>query len=371
MASRLQRFWPILKAVLTVAILAAVGWQFVRILRAPELQGTDLSRTPTEILWDHIRHARPGWLVAAGVIYLLGLGFPAFYWTRLQRHFGQMLPGTAVVRAYYVSHLGKYLPGKAWALVLRATLLHGTGARLGLAGLAAFYEVLATMTGGVLFAALLFLLLMPAGSAAPDWATLRSLVRLQAEDTSSLDRKVLVLLALCLAVPLGVPILPPIFNRLLSRIAPRFRQGDAPPLPRFRFAYLGEGLALSCGTWLLFGASMGAVFQALLSRPPDWTLVLWGRYTAFFAVGYVASFLIFVVPGSLGVREYFLTLFLVPEVTGLEGGDAAQARVTVVAAVLVLRLIWTLAELLAAAVLYWLPGARILVRAPRTGGEAE
>src|SRR5262249_49956549 len=119
MAQR-RRWWRVAKAVLTLAILAGVGWQFVRILQAPELQGIEGSRSPAQILWGHVRDARLGWLFASAGFYLLGLGFPALFWARLQRHLGQQLPGPLVVsRAYYVSHLGKYLPGKAWALVLR------------------------------------------------------------------------------------------------------------------------------------------------------------------------------------------------------------------------------------------------------------
>ena len=58
--------WRGLKWMLTLAILAGVGWQFVRILGAPELD-----------IWDQVRHARLGWLLASGGLYVLGLGFPA------------------------------------------------------------------------------------------------------------------------------------------------------------------------------------------------------------------------------------------------------------------------------------------------------
>jgi len=106
---------------------------------------------------------------------------------------------------------------------------------------------------------------------------------------------------------------------------------------------------------LLLGASMMAVFHAVLPQPPAWSLVGWGREAAFFAVGYVASFLIFVVPGSFGVREYSLTLFLVPEIVATTSLAGAEARATVAISVLILRLIWTLAEVLISAALYWLP----------------
>ena len=100
---------------------------------------------------------------------------------------------------------------------------------------------------------------------------------------------------------------------------------------------------------------MIAVFQAVLAQQPEWTLSLWARHTAFFAVGYVASFLIFFVSASIGVREYFLVLFLVPEMIGAAGLDRAEARAEVVISVVILRLVWTLAELLIAGALYWAP----------------
>ena len=44
------------------------------------------------------------------------------FWYRLLRQLGQRPTALAAVRAYYIGHLGKYLPGKACALLLRATL---------------------------------------------------------------------------------------------------------------------------------------------------------------------------------------------------------------------------------------------------------
>jgi uncharacterized membrane protein YbhN (UPF0104 family) len=340
-----RHWWLVLKWALTLAILAGVAWQFVKILGAPELG-----------VWEQVRGARLGWLIASGGLYLLGLGFPALYWSRLQSHLGQQLPSALTLcRAYYVSHLGKYVPGKAWALVLRATFIGGSRRAMAVAGMAAFYEVLTSMTGGVLFAAILVSLLVPTHGTLPSWASIHELSTLRLGDSEPLDGSLLIVLALLLSLPVGLPILPPIFNRLVNRTTSNFRQPDAPPLPRVRAVHLMEGLALSCGTWLLLGASMTAVFHSVLPQPPEWTLFLWGRQTAFFAIGYVASFLIFVVPGSIGVREYFLALLLVPELVTGTGLERAQARAAVVVSVLILRLVSMIAELLMAGMLYWIP----------------
>ena len=58
---------------------------------------------------------------------------------------------------------------------------------------------------------------------------------------------------------------------------------------------------------------------------------------------------------SVGVREYALTLFLIPEIVATTELPGAEARLAVVVSVLILRLIWTLSELLISAALYWLP----------------
>src|SRR5262249_57797160 len=91
---------------------------------------------------------------------------------------GPVPPWGMTLRAYYVGHLGKYLPGKAWALLLRADLVRPGGVRPGLAGLTAFYEVLTTMAAGALVAAVLFACLGADAGPGLDLEALRGLARL-------------------------------------------------------------------------------------------------------------------------------------------------------------------------------------------------
>jgi uncharacterized membrane protein YbhN (UPF0104 family) len=82
---------------------------------------------------------------------------------------------------------------------------------------------------------------------------------------------------------------------------------------------------------------------------------LWGRCTAYVGLAYVAGFLAIVTPGGLGVREVLLQSALAHELSAGLGDDAAPLAVLIV---LVLRLLWTVMEVMMAAVMYGLPVTR-------------
>jgi uncharacterized membrane protein YbhN (UPF0104 family) len=317
-ARRWRWVWPACKILLGVAIVAAVGRQFYF-----DLQGLDLSRLTVT----------PGWLVLSGVLYLLALGTSAVFWYRLLRVFDQRPPFFQALRAYYLGLLGKYLPGKAWALLMRGSLVQGPNTLLGVAIITAFYEVFTTMAAGAFLAAVFF-----------------SLDKPDATDLAVHP----VILAFLLVALLGVPLLPWIFNRLVERLARRFQDVDSFRLPRLRATTLIEGLAITGCGWVFFGLSLWSAFQALLPGPHLLTAAVLGRYVAIMSLAYVAGFLVLVVPSGVGVREYVLLKYLAPELA--RSGIAAAPEV-VALGVLLLRLVWTSAEVIAAGVVYWFRSA--------------
>jgi hypothetical protein len=337
----LRKCWPALKALFTVAILGFVGRQF-----AHDLSRVDISD----------RSVGVGWLILSGVLYLAGLGMSAYFWIRLLRLLGQEPRPLQAVRAYYLGHLGKYLPGKAWALFLRAALARSEKVRGAVAGLTAFYEVLTTMASGVLVAAILFGVMGLEASDPPDWSALRWLLRMQEPGTTGLDPRLLALLSLALAAVVGLPIIPWVFNGYARRISVPLQEATDQPIPRLGVAALLQGLVLTAGGWFLLGASLWAVIQGLAGGTQPLTWPCWGNYTAILSLAYVVGFAVLLVPNGLGVREFFLTVLLVPGLVQPFHLTEEQARATAVLAVLVLRLVWTAAELVLAAVIYWLPG---------------
>jgi uncharacterized membrane protein YbhN (UPF0104 family) len=334
------------KALVAVAIVFAIGRQFVRDLQRPELSD----------LWGH--PVGVGWLVLSGVLYIAALTCWALVWYRLMLGLGQQPALPTTLRAYFLGQTGKYLPGKAWSLVMRATLVAGPRTRPSVAGVTSFYEVLVDMSGGVLLAAVLFLLLAPDNPAALNWNAFRQLFRLEAPDTSLIDRKVLILLAMVLLAPIGALAWPPVFNRVAERFTKPFRDRDAAPLPPIRVRMLLQGLAIAACSWCLFGTSLWVMLQGVAPRPPSPDYL--GLYIAFMGVAYVAGFIILLVPSGLGVREFFLMLFLTTPSAGLlESQSPQEARAVAVLTVLLLRLIWTTGEVIVVGIVYWLPSRSV------------
>jgi glycosyltransferase 2 family protein len=356
MRPSLRRWWPVVKALLCLAILTLIGRQFVADLRRPEL-------------W--MRPVHPGWLLASGFLYLVGIGFSAVFWGRLMAYLGPMPSTVGVARAYYLGHLGKYVPGKAWALLLRAWLARDAGAAPGVAGLTAFYEVLTTMCSGVLLAAVFFSLFGTGGDDVAPSATASALLNLlwpRTPESEVIGRWTAAMLSLLLAGLIGVWLLPALFNRLAHRLSLPFRARDS-ILPRLRISYLVEGLALTAIGWLCLGASLGAGLRGVTGEVLEPSPVLLARLTATIGLAYVAGFVVLVAPGGIGVREFFLMLLLVPELTASGKLTPEAARGLVVLTVLVLRLVWTLSELAVAAGLYFTPSlgaCRDLGRGPGT-----
>jgi uncharacterized membrane protein YbhN (UPF0104 family) len=318
MNARLRRWWPVVKVVLAVAILALVGVRFARDLDHPGVRDLAL---------------RPVWLVLAALLYLAALAFSAWYWYWLLWRFGEKPGLLRAVRAYYVGHLGKYIPGKALALVIRGSLIQSAEVKFGVAIITAFYEVLTTMASGALVAALLFTL-WPPRFGGLDWDP--------------------VFLGLLLVVAAGIPLLPGVFNRLVRGLARRFQHVESFRLPQLRMGTLLLGLAVTAVGWLLAGLSVWALLQALCPQPQDLDLVRLARFTAATSLSYVAGFMALVVPGGVGVREYILLQFLPQE---LAEAGITPAEPLAAVAILVLRLVWTAAEVGAAVALYCWPGA--------------
>jgi uncharacterized membrane protein YbhN (UPF0104 family) len=323
-----------LKLALGLAMVAIIGVHFAEDL---------LDRR----LWE--RSLRPAWIVAAGLLYLAGTTFSALTWRRLLILCGYQPRLYTTIRSFFLGQLGRYLPGKAWAMFLRAELVSADGVPAGTGAVTAFYEVFITMTGAVLPAAILFAVYAPGTGYQPHGQILNDLVRLRLPAEVEPGRRASVLLALGLLAFVGTVALPPVFTRLAHRVAGTF--GFTNGLPVFGWKQLTEGLLLTCTGWLILGASLAAALFAVVGTAIPWSPVTIGRVIAILGVSYVAGFVIVFAPSGLGVREYFLALFL-SALLAERGLPPQDSRALAILTALVLRVAWTGAEIALAVVLW-------------------
>ena len=119
----------------------------------------DLASEPT-------MHFEPGWLVGSGLLYLVGLLACGRFFELILRSSPtpvNLLPGAA---SLFVSHLGKYVPGKAMVVIVRAGMVVPFGAGAATAAIATFYETLVMMASGGLIAAAGFAIATGSGASA-------------------------------------------------------------------------------------------------------------------------------------------------------------------------------------------------------------
>ena len=67
------------------------------------------------------------WIALGGVVYVLGMLPASQAWLQTLYAFRQKVPYWLGMQAYFLGHLGKYIPGKAMVIVLRVSKLREIG----------------------------------------------------------------------------------------------------------------------------------------------------------------------------------------------------------------------------------------------------
>src|SRR5207237_7056069 len=90
----------------------------------------------------------PGWLLVGGLVVWLMYALLIVAWRTMLAGWGQRLDGWTAARIWTVSSLGKYLPGKVWAVAGMAVMAQQAGvAAWAATGSAVVLQVLAIGTG--------------------------------------------------------------------------------------------------------------------------------------------------------------------------------------------------------------------------------
>jgi hypothetical protein len=237
--------------------------------------------------WDDLRsqtvhlEPRPGYLLASVLVVWIMYALLIWAWRMMLASWGQELNGWTAARIWTVSSLGKYVPGKVWAIAGMAVMAQQAGiAAWAATSSAVVLQALAIGTGAAIVG-------------------VTSAVALEAAHPGA--RLALGMLVVASAVGILLVLWPPAVHRLLrlgrvpaeAAMAPK-GEGVLAGIVANAIAWLGYGLAL----WLLArGLLPGARLGLSLS-------------VAVFTASYLAGFLALLAPGGLGVRESLFILML-------------------------------------------------------------
>ncbi len=265
--------------------MGSSGWRVVRAVAGVLVVALAIRALAGQ--WSEIRAQGIAWqldwawiaasLLLTWAMYLLLV----WGWRALIVAWGQQLPYRTGVRIWLLASLGKYVPGKVWALVGMGVLAQRAGVNGGVAvGSSVVMQLLALATGGAV--AVGFLGATVLDDVLPGGAT-----------------AAYALAALCLAGSLVV-ISPAAMHWIGARTGQPGSVRAIRPVQLLiagtpnLIAWLGYGLAL---VWLLRGTLGGVELD-------------WFRATGAFTASYLAGYLFLLTPGGLGVREGILVLLL-------------------------------------------------------------
>lgn len=308
-----------------------------------------------EFAWSEVHYA---WLLGTGLCYLLGT-LPAWWlWHRVLWAMGQQPRAWTSFRAYTIGHLGKYVPGKAMVVVLRAALVMGPQVDKAIAAAAVFVETLTVIAVSAMLAGILLI-----------WHSLSGTAAHQIELPGGRHPHFLLFLASGLVVCTGIPSLPPVFRRVIlllrvDRASPQI----APALQQLKLPLMASGWITNAAGCFLYGLSLWCTLRALpagmitsstdslaqiqqvaeTSRAVAADTLSWQALpqilpmiTAGLVLAVVAGF-VSLIPGGAGVREMVMIAVLAPQF-----GELAA-----VLSALLLRLVWLLTELFICPILY-------------------
>ena len=230
--------------------------------------------------WDAIRSEpiawtfAPHWVLTSLALVLVVYALLAESWRRMLAGWGPSLRFSEAARIWVISSLGKYLPGKVWAVAGMAMLAERRGIPPAPATASAILLQIASIGTGALVVGM------------------TGVAVLEARQPGS--RLAIGLLLLASGAALAAVLWPPFARRLLARFRSAPDQRVTP-----RFGAVAFGIAANLVAWLGYGIALWLLARALL---PTAELPL-GDAIGGFAGSYIAGLLFLLAPGGLGVRE--------------------------------------------------------------------
>jgi hypothetical protein len=218
------------------------------------------------------------WIAAATVIVLLTYLLLIDTWRRLLAGWGGYLPFGTASRIWFVSNLGKYLPGKVWSIAAMSVMAREQAVSpVAAAGSSILIQLITVATG---IALALFM-----GVRAIDQPVIAIVVGV-------------ILGAAIASLPVTLPRLARAASALTGRVI------EVPPLAT---SVLLLTVARSLLSWLAYGIAFQFFVRGVLGSAAGAT----SSYIAVYAASYILGFLALFAPGGVIVRESALVAGMV------------------------------------------------------------
>lgn len=242
------------------------------------------------------------WIGAATVVVLLTFALLIEGWRRVMGAWDSHLPFGQAARIWFLSSLGKYVPGNIWSLTAMGVMARGRGiSALAAAGSSIIMQAVSLVTGAAI--------VMITGAQLLGQPVLVGI-------------SVLILIGVLLSAP---RFLPPVTVWIGSIIG---KEVAPPSVPATSIWTAAIASALS---WLLYGFAFQLFVHGLLGAAPGEI----SRYIAVYTAAYILGFISPIAPAGLGVREFTLAAFM----TQLGLANEADAALVAIAARLWLTII--------------------------------
>jgi glycosyltransferase 2 family protein len=242
------------------------------------------------------------WIGAATVVVLLSFALLIEGWRRVMGAWDSHLPFAQAARIWFLSSLGKYVPGNIWSLTAMGVMARGRGiSALAAAGSSIIMQAVSLVTGAAI--------VMITGAQLLGQPVLVGI-------------SVLILIGILLSAPRFLPPLTVWIGSIIGKeVAP-------PSVPATSIWTAAIASALS---WLLYGFAFQLFVRGLLGAAPGEI----SRYIAAYTAAYILGFISPIAPAGLGVREFTLAAFM----TQLGLANEADAALVAIAARLWLTII--------------------------------
>lgn len=277
--------WRFAQYALAIAFVIFAAWTIWR-----QWRDASAAELNIELHW--------GWLGLSSLVVLATYGLLVEIWRRLLARSGARVSFALAARVWFVSNLGKYVPGKVWQLTSMATMMRREQVSLAVAGSSAIMVAVCNVVAG-------FVVVLALGT--------QSLRALGARTQGAVMAATVILLLALLLAPLTVKWAATLVGRVMKRTVSLSIPAVA----------VWESTAGYVITWLLYGVAFELFAVAVVGRAGG----SWAAYVATFTLSYLVGYLALPAPGGLGVREWAMTTVFV----ALKLGTPAEAAVITVA----------------------------------------